>query len=451
MTSRLQLSSVLLLGTFVACAYAGERTPDPARGYRWLTQKAYLPADFNQATFDQTWKFWPEPLRSRAEKASLEQRRRMAFQRYGLTGRPEDPSKPLQYVVDSQGNWTMNCFSCHGGEVQGSPYPGRPNSKFALETLTADIRSVKLATQQPLTRMDIGSMVMPLGRTNGTTNAVMFGVALMAYRDADLNYYSDRIPPKMVHHDMDAPPWWHFKLKDYLYIDAFAQKGHRALMQFMLVQENGPVEFREWEDDFRDVHAYLESLEAPGYPFEVDQQRAALGRKIFSNSCADCHGTYGEDREYPNRVIAIERLGTDPVRLDALRPSDRERYDASWFAHFGKHETVAAPKGYIAPPLDGVWASAPYFHNGSVPTLWHVLNPSERPVVWRTTGEAYDRRRGGPSIEQLDRLPSHVRRPDLLREYFNTTRFGKSSAGHTFPDELSQEEKWAVLEYLKTL
>ena len=39
--------------------------------------------------------------------------------------------------------------------------------------------------------------------------------------------------------------------------------------------------------------------------------------------------------------------------------------------------------GYVTPPLHGVWASAPYFHNGSVPTVWDVLKPADRPKVWR--------------------------------------------------------------------
>ena len=78
----------------------------------------------------------------------------------------------------------------------------------------------------------------------------MFGVALLANRHDDLRLKSLRIPPKMVHHDMDAPPWWHFRLKHHLYIDGFAPKGHRALMQFILVEQNGPDAFRSWEDRY---------------------------------------------------------------------------------------------------------------------------------------------------------------------------------------------------------
>ena len=350
--------------------------PGPLRGYENLITKEYLPPDFDQETFDHLWQVWPEDLRREAEAASPERRREMAFSRYGLTLRPGDDSgKPLQYVVDQQGNWTMNCFACHGGKLLGKTVPGLPNTHFALETLTSDVRKTKLRQRKPLTRMDVGSLVMPLGGTNGTTNAVMFGVALMAYRDADLNVYRKRRPPNMVHHDMDAPPWWHFKKRSHIYADGFAPKGIRALMQFMLVQENGPEKFREWEEDFQDIYSYLESLEPPKYPFTIDRQLAARGETVFNVSCAECHGTYGERETYPSRTIPIDEIATDRVRFDALEVKNRSAYARSWFAHGQQQLVVEEPEGYLAPPLDGIWASAPYFHNGSVPTLWHVLHP----------------------------------------------------------------------------
>src|SRR5439155_13883078 len=174
------------------------------RGYTWLVDKPYLPPDFDQETFDAVWKQWPEQLRSQAEKATPDERRKMAYERYGLTPRPDDPAKPLQYVVDSQGNWTMNCLACHGGTVPdgkgGSQvWPGAPNSHFALQTLTEETRLAKPELQKPLSRMDLGSVFVPLGSTNGTTNAVMFGVVLMAYRDANLALHKDRPLPKMIH------------------------------------------------------------------------------------------------------------------------------------------------------------------------------------------------------------------------------------------------------------
>src|SRR5262245_28809818 len=451
--------SLPLLLLLAGALLGGEPSQDEVsakRGYDFLVNKAYLPADFDQETFDAAWKYWPEPLRSEAAKLSPDERRKMAFERYGLTPRPDDPTKPLQYVVDSQGNWTMNCFACHGGAVPDGKggvrvWPGAPNARLALQTLTEETRQVKAEMEKPLSRMDLGSVVVPLGTTNGTTNAVMFGVLLMAYRDADLRVHRNRPPPKLVHHDMDAPPWWHFKRKKMIYIDGFAEKGHRGLMQFMLVPQNGPEKFRGWETDFRDVFAYLSSIEAPKYPYSLDEKLAERGRAAFNRVCSDCHGTYGAGGSYPEKMVSIDDVGTDRVRLDSLTAAHREAYAASWFAEFGRSANVNQPIGYVAPPLDGVWASAPYFHNGSVPTLWHVLHPVERPVVWTRRGEDYDTECLGPQIDALDSVPPHVSAGWERRQYFDTRGFGKSAAGHTFPDVLSEEEKRAVLEYLKTL
>src|SRR5688572_17951385 len=73
------------------------------RGYRLLTTKPYLTPDFDQQTFDELWKTSEEPLRSQAEAATLDERRRMAFSRYGLTLPPgESGPVAMQYVDDGQ-------------------------------------------------------------------------------------------------------------------------------------------------------------------------------------------------------------------------------------------------------------------------------------------------------------------------------------------------------------
>lgn len=448
--------SLFSLAIVCLCCLAELRADEAAaeRGYRVLTELPVLSVDFSQQTFDQVWQSWPEPLRSQAEKATPEQRRQMAFDRYGLTDRVDDDSgKPLQYVVDEQGNWTMNCFACHGGSVYGQPTPGAPNNRYALQTLTEEIRATKFRLGQPFSRMDLGSLVIPLGTTHGTTNAVVFGIGLMSHRDKDLNLIN-RPPQTFVHHDMDAPPWWHFHKRPYIYIDGFAPKGHRALMQFMLIPENGPEFFREHEDDFRDVYAYLLSLRPPKYDGPIDHELAEQGRAIFNQSCAECHGTYGKDESYPNRRIPLSEIGTDPVRLSSLSVAGRRKYAESWFARgsgSAGRETIEDPDGYVAPPLDGVWASPPYLHNGSVPTLWHLLNPAERPTVWRRTSEAIDHERVGFQIEVTAKVPLTERDVAIRRSYFDTRRKGKSNAGHDYPDVLSDGEKEAVLEYLKTL
>lgn len=452
----LLLFVALFAGLPVVLAGEPGSSPSAQRGYKLLVEKAYLPPDFDQETFDAAWKYWPEPLRSEAEKATPSQRRQLAFTRYGLTPRQGDPTKPLQYVVDEQGNWTMNCFACHGGTVptglkESRTWPGAPNSQFALQTLTEETRQAKADLQKALTRMDLGSAFIPLGTTDGTTNAVMFGVVLLALRDADLNLLPRTAIPAMTHHDMDAPPWWHFRKKKMLYIDGFAEKGHRGLMQFNLVRTNGPEKFRAWENDFRDIYAYIESIPVPKYPFAIDTHLADQGRRAFNRVCAACHGTYGPAGHYPEKQVSIDEVGTDRVRLDGLTPAHRAAYGKGWFADYGAKENIDDPQGYVAPPLDGIWASGPYFHNGSVPTLWHVLHPNDRPAIWNRTSADYDQTRVGPAVQEFAELPPGKLTGPEQRRFFDTSAFGKSNEGHLFADALTAAEKRAVLEYLKTL
>lgn len=452
--SYLALSLVCTLNVVIANAAPPVKQVASAaeRGYRALTEKAFLPADFDQEVFDHVWQTWPEPLRAQAARSSLVQRRQLAFQRYGLTKRPNDKSgKPLQYVVDAAGNWALSCFGCHGGKVAGQVIPGLPNTHFAMQTFAEEIRATKVLLGKQLVPRDLGSTLVPMGSTHGTTNAVMFGVVLAATRDADLNYHRLTRLPKLVNHDMDAPAWWHFRKRPRIYIDGMAERGHRALMQFLMVRENGPAEFHAWESDFKDVYAYLMSLEPPSYPYAIDHPLASQGEALFKNHCADCHGSYGPDSHYPNITIPITKIGTDPVRLRALSEAHRRWYQASWFAHHGKKQVLINPTGYVAPPLDGIWASAPYFHNGAVPTLWGVLNSDQRPAIWSRSENGYDRQQVGLEIRQYQRLPEQLHDRWERRQFFDTRQTGKSAAGHRFPDVLNPTQKRAVLEYLKTL
>jgi len=468
-----------VLASGQAPATAAERTPDaaaprtapaagasdtaPARGLSHLLTRAYLPADLDQQVFDELWTVWEEPARSRAERAPLAERRRLTMERYGLTPHPEDPSRTMQYVVDAAGSWTMSCLACHQGQVEGRVIPGLPNSTYALETLTEEVRQVKVRQRKPFGHMDMGSLFLPLGTTNGTTNAVIFGVALMRHRDPDLSIVQR--PPRfdLAHHDMDAPPWWHYAKRRSLYADGFAPKGHRILMQFLLVKENGPEKFASWEEDFRDIERWIESLEAPRWPWPVEAALADRGRGVFEQHCAACHGTYDPAepaREtYPDRIVGLAEIGTDRVRFDSLSVKDRGSLNRSWFGHMGADAASMkereAPAGYVAPPLDGIWATAPYLHNGSVPTLWHLLHPAARPAVWKRTPAGYDRGRVGLEVEEMERMPTGPGEEKLAaaerRRHFDTSKPGKGAAGHDFPDALDEEEKMAVLEYLKTL
>ncbi len=443
----------------VAAATEGTPSGDPVRGYRFLTQTALLPADFDDDVFNELWTAWPKALREQARSATPEMRRKLAFERYGLVESPDHPGTgpALGYVDGGNGQWVMNCLACHSGTVEGKTVLGVPNSLFAMQTLTEEVRQVKLRLGKPLTHLDLGSLTIPLGQTIGTTNAVIFGVALGARRDRDINFVPTGVAPPLLHHDCDAPPFWNVRRKQRIYADGFAAKSHRPLLQFVMVPQNSGERIRGWEEGARDLLAWMESLRPPRYPHPIDQALAVQGKVAFERSCARCHGTYLEGGNsppdlYPNKIVPIEEIGTDRVRFDSLRPEYREFMARGWFGTYGariEQYRVDTP-GYLAPPLDGVWASAPYFHNGSVPTLAELLEPESRPTVWKRTANGYDRERVGLEVERLTDVPPGLSASER-RWYYDTRKHGKGRGGHTYPDELSDEERRAVLEYLKTL
>ena len=95
--------------------------------------------------------------------------------------------------------------------------------------------------------------------------------------------------------------------------------------------------------------------------------------------------------------------------------------------------------------MQGIWAAAPYLHNGSVPTLAELLKPAAERVKTFKVGQAYDIVNVGLAVDQ----------PEFNFELETTDcsdrNSGDSRCGHEFGTGLSAEEKKALLEYLKTL
>lgn len=425
---------------------------DAPAGYRNLLQNDFLPPQLDQEVFDNLWRTWEAPLKQQAEQTSAAERRQMAFERYGLTEAPgREGGMPLQYADDGKGGWVLNCLACHGGKVAGQVIPGLPNTHIALETLFQEVVETKRLLGRKVESGEAAVLVVPLGKSNGTTNAIIFGVALGAFRDKDLNLDPNARTPKMIHHDHDAPPWWHVKRKSHLYADGFAGKGHRALMQFMMASDEGPELFHRSEEAFKDIYAWIESLEPPKYPFAIDRSLAEVGKGLFNRTCAECHGTYGDGSAFPQKIVDLDVVGTNRARFDSLTPEFRYRYELSWFSNYGEKKAIIEPSGYVAQPLDGIWATAPYLHNGSVPTLYDLFYPDQRPLVWKRTPDGYDQEKIGLEYTRYDALPAEVKTGKEKRTYYNGKLFGKSVEGHTFPDELNDDEKRAVMEYLKTL
>jgi cytochrome c peroxidase len=146
-------------------------------------------------------------------------------------------------------------------------------------------------------------------------------------------------------------------------------------------------------------------------------------------------------------LIPAHIIQTDSLLFKAnyQNPQFIEWFNKSWYAK-GNHRARLQPfNGYIAPPLDGIWITAPYLHNGSVPTLAALLSSKERPQYWERNFDqpVYDYEKVGWKYE--------VRNNGNSRKIYNTEKPGYSNGGHTFGDRLSRENRQAVLEYLKTL
>jgi mono/diheme cytochrome c family protein len=234
----------------------------------------------------------------------------------------------------------------------------------------------------------------------------------------------------------------------------------RALMQFMMSPVNPPSAFHKAEPAFADIQAYLLSLQPPPYPGPVNRELAARGEALFGRHCARCHGTYGEKWTYPNKVVPLDVIGTDRTRFDGITAKFADYYNRSWFAReepgwFADGYASRPSVGYQAPPLDGIWATAPYLHNGSVPTVYHMLNSKTRPRVftrsYRTDRDAYDAEKLGWKVQVLEGPPDPGLPAYERRKVYDTTQPGRGNGGHTFGDALTEDERWAVIEYLKTL
>jgi mono/diheme cytochrome c family protein len=204
---------------------------------------------------------------------------------------------------------------------------------------------------------------------------------------------------------------------------------------------------------FTHVRAYIASLEPPAYPYAIDETLAARGKPLFDEHCSSCHGTYGEEGEYPNRLVPLDVVGTDPAYArQAYEDSDRFM---SWFnrSWYGQLAEARPALGYVAPPLDGVWITAPFLHNGSVPSIEALLDSGKRPAYWTRSFDSrdYDPEALGWAYRALDAGKASAPSARERARIYDTTLEGYSNAGHTFGDELTEDERRALIEYIKLL
>jgi len=426
-------------------AWSQEEAQAAARGRENLLRRPYAEPQLDQKALDTLWTAWDPEWKTKAEGADLERIRVLTRERYGFPP-PVDPKSaaPLPFVATERG-LVPNCLTCHAGRLPGSGEAmiGLPNTDIDMTTFLDDLARLKGQT----------GMGSTWGRTRGRSNAFFLSHVLLMLRDPDMTVRKAPVNLGIPRsYDLDAPPWWHLRRKRTLYSDGFVEGGHgRAIMQFALAATVEGAAFRVWEKDFDEMYSYLRTIQAPKYPWPINQELAQHGEKVFAKTCGGCHGTYGPEGQYPGIVVPLATVGTDPVRLQGTTTEFRRYYGKSWLGE--KSKVVETPTGYVAPPLDGIWATAPYFHNGSVPTVYGVLTESKRPKYFRRVGApaGYDQKDLGITVEVLPGPAPADAAPEARRRVIDTTVPSLGNGGHPFGFGLSEDEKRQVIEYLKSL
>jgi len=422
-----------------------QRSGDSAKGYEYLITGDFLSSGFPYKYF-------------------IMARGRDTNNYLGRTGKNATVGVGYNVIAgpDSIDMVIPTCLQCHAQLFDGKLIVGLGNTYVDfryppdMKTLNAGINMIRLTApkQYRASKAFFESFrsVTPLLVTEarGVNPADALAAILAAHRDPQTLAWVDEpqitLPSQMV--ATDVPAWWLLKKKNAMFYTGFGRGDFaKFLMASNMLTVTDTAEANSVNSHFGDVLAYIRSIQPPKYPKPINEQLAAKGKQVFDDNCSKCHGTYGDGSTYPNLLIPGDVIQTDSLLFNANQqnPQFSEWFNKSWFSQLPYVAHIEASNGYVAPPLDGVWITAPYFHNGSVPTIETVLNSKLRPKYWTRnfTAPEYDYDKLGWKYVSLD-TPSG-------KSAYNTSLQGYGNYGHYFGDVLTDKERKAVIEYIKTL
>jgi len=249
----------------------------------------------------------------------------------------------------------------------------------------------------------------------------------------------------------DMPPLWHMKAraKHALHWDGLNTDFHEVAvssaigdgMTYKTMDEDGLERIEEWLQDVPAPQSPYGVDKPAGSPYRVDAALAADGKQVFERQCAGCHAA---DGKRTGTVIPVTETGTDRHRVDMWTAEAAKRYNAYQKEHDWGFKHFQDVDGYVAVLLDGIWLRGPYLHNGSVPSLRDLLKPpAERPAVFYRGYDLLDPVNVGFVSQGTVAEKTGFR--------FDTGVAGNGNGGHLYGTELPEEQKAALLEYLKTL
>lgn len=285
-----------------------------------------------------------------------------------------------------------------------------------------------------------------------------------------LNFPMDKAPAEEKIGQADLPSVWHQK----------ARWG----MQLHWDGNNTEVQERNLSAAFagvipptldkcslRRMARFLETLAPAPYPADkIDRALAARGEPIYNAYCATCHGAAtppfkreGKIGALVGTVVPIQKIATDRWHFDSYT-AELVRAQNSLYAQYPLPDSASCPddpgakayparfthfrktSGYANSPLDGIWLRAPYLHNGSVPNLRALLEPSaNRPKVFWIGYDVYDYENVGFITQGPEAEAEGWRYDTALPANGN-----QGHEGRAYGTELPPDEKDALIEYLKT-
>lgn len=238
---------------------------------------------------------------------------------------------------------------------------------------------------------------------------------------------------------VDLPQIWNQKPRVDLYLHWDGNNNNIKERNFAAAMAIGATPQSVILSSFQRVTDFLLTLPPPKYPFPIDQSLANRGQAIFTQQCAACHA-FGSART--GHVEDIAQIGTDRHRLDSFSANLVEKFHSINKPPF-VFDAYRKTNGYSNVPIDGIWARAPYLHNGSVPTLWALLQaPQNRPAVFDRGCDLYDPKNVGFTCQGAPAGWTSFR--------LDTTAPGNGNQGHLYGTSLSDGDKWSLIEYLKT-
>lgn len=429
-----------------------------------------------------------------------------------------DGTKPDYYmgasIIDTK--WgkalTFSCATCHTSNLFGKAVMGLPNKTVrANRFFVMSKRSVPLipttlfklatgATKKEAqmfkrSKQNMKRVGAKRPQTLGLDTSLPQVALSLALRGSDeyasRSKFRENFPRKnrLSHFVSESKPgtWFTLKYKTRWLADGAIVAGNPIYTNFLWNELGRGTDLRELETWMKKNQKTVKELTAAAFATQppkwtdffpaksIDIAKAKRGQKIFKTSCQECHGEYQKKWDQPgsNLIPHSEKIETSKVVYHEVTPvmdmgTDPQRWmgtkefasSLNKLAISKMMKTVVVPqKGYVPPPLDGIWARYPYLHNNSIPNLCDFLTrPSERTKIFYQ-GPADDKERDYDSecvgYPVGNKIPSEWK---VKERRFDTRKKGLSNMGHSkaFIDKNGKEmyswnDKKDLIMFLKTL